>query len=76
VVLLLFLFHVFFDSICITAQLKKCLPRDVPMHAESILPAVNEGNKAEFLKIVESRKTEMTTAQLSRLKKATKTLAV
>jgi hypothetical protein len=60
----------------LTAQIKKCLPRDVPMHAESILPAVNAGNKAEFLSIIESRKPEMTGGQLARLKKVLKALAV
>ena len=60
----------------LTAQLKNCIPRDVPIHAESILPAVNAQNKVEFLKIVESRKPEMTDAQLLRLKKVLKALAV
>ena len=56
----------------LTAQLKKCLPRDVPMHAESILPAIDAENKQEFLSILESRKPEMTASQLARLKKVTK----
>ncbi|HSV50034.1 MAG TPA: hypothetical protein VLH35_06930 [Candidatus Acidoferrales bacterium] len=56
------------------AQLKKCLPRDVPMHAESILSAIDAQNKAEFLSLLEARKPEMTASQLSRLKKATKDL--
>lgn len=58
----------------LTAQLKKCIPRDVPMHAESILPAIDAENKQEFLNILEKRKTEMTTSQLARLKKVTKNL--
>jgi hypothetical protein len=57
------------------AQLKKCLPRDVPMHAESILPAIDKGNKEEFLLLLETRKPEMTKAQLARLKRVTKTLS-
>lgn len=56
------------------AQLKKCLPRDVPMHAESILPAIDTENKQEFLRIIATRKPEMTPAQLARLKKTTKNL--
>jgi hypothetical protein len=38
----------------LTAQLKKCIPRDVPMHAESILPAIDEENKQEFISILEA----------------------
>jgi len=55
-------------------QLKKCLPRDVPMHAESILPAIDAKNKEEFLSILEARKPEMTASQLARLRKVTKNL--
>ena len=33
----------------LTEQLKKCIPRDLPMHAESILPAIDAKNKQEFL---------------------------
>jgi hypothetical protein len=56
------------------AQLKKCIPRDVPMHAESILPAIDTENKPAFLSILATRKPEMTAAQLARLKKITKNL--
>ncbi len=56
------------------AQLKKCIPRDVPMHAESILPAIDQTNKQEFLSLIEARKPEMTPSQLARLKRVTKTL--
>jgi len=58
----------------LTSQLKKCLPRDVPMQAESILPAIDADNKQEFLSIIDERKPEMTASQLSRLKKVTKNL--
>jgi hypothetical protein len=58
----------------LTAQLRKCIPRDVPMHAESILPAVDADNKAEFLRIIEARKPEMSTSQLARIRKVTKNL--
>jgi hypothetical protein len=55
-------------------QLKKCIPRDVAMHAEHILPAINADNKQEFLSIIEARKPELSPAQLARLKRVTKTL--
>ncbi len=58
----------------LTAQLKKCLPRDVPMHAESILPAIDAQNREEFLGLLESRKLEMTASQLSRLKRVIRNL--
>jgi hypothetical protein len=56
------------------SQLKKCLPRDVPIHAESILPAIDSENKQAFLNILESRKIEMNSSQITRLKKVTKNL--
>ncbi len=56
------------------AQLRNCLPRDVPMHAESILPAIDTDNKQEFLSIIAARTPEMTTAQQVRLRKITKNL--
>jgi len=58
----------------LTEELKNCIPRDVPMHAESILPAIGEENKQEFLTILETRKPEMTASQLARLKKVVKNL--
>jgi hypothetical protein len=30
------------------AQLKKCIPRDLPMHAESILPPIDEKTSKNF----------------------------
>jgi hypothetical protein len=56
------------------SQLKNCIPRDVAMHFESSLPAIDNENKAMFLRIVEDRKEEMTASQLARLKKAMKNL--
>ncbi len=55
-------------------QLKTCIPRDFPMHVKSILPAIDPKNKKEFLGIIEDRRTEMTTAQLERLKRVTKNI--
>ena len=52
--------------------LEACLPRDVPVHAESILPAVDASRKDEYLAVLESRKPEMTASQLARLKKVTR----
>ena len=57
------------------AQLETCLPRDVPMHAESILPAVDKRNQKEFLSVLEARKAELAPAQLTRLKKVMKKLS-
>ena len=54
--------------------LKSCIPRDVAMHFENSLPAIDNENKVMFLRIVEDRKKEMTTSQLARLKKAVKNL--
>jgi hypothetical protein len=51
------------------AQLQKCIPRDVPTHAESMLCAVNAGNRQEFLSVLEARQAEMTPAQIARQKK-------
>jgi hypothetical protein len=56
------------------AQLEKCIPRDVPMHAESITPVVDAENKQKFLNLLEKRKPELTKTQLARLRKATKNL--
>ena len=53
-------------------QLKTCIPRDVPTHAESMACAVTPGNKAEFLSVLESRRAELTASQLTRLKKVLK----
>jgi hypothetical protein len=54
------------------AQIQACIPRDVPMHAESILRAVDKSNQQEFLSALEARQSEMTPAQLTRLKKVVK----
>jgi hypothetical protein len=56
------------------SQLNNCIPRDVAMHFENSLPAIDDENKVMFLRIVEDRKKEMTSSQLARLKKAMKNL--
>jgi hypothetical protein len=56
-------------------QLERCLPRDVPLHAESILCVIDKSNQKEFLSVLEARQPEMTPAQLTRLKKVTRQLS-
>jgi hypothetical protein len=56
------------------AQLRTCLPRDVPIHAESVLRIVDTGNQTEFLSVLDARQSELTPAQLTRLKKVMKKL--
>jgi len=53
-------------------QIQTCIPRDVPTHAESILCALDQNNKGEFLSILEARRAELTSAQLTRYKKVLK----
>jgi hypothetical protein len=47
-------------------QLKKCIPRELPMHAESILPTIDAENMKEFLNILEKKKPEMIASKLAR----------
>lgn len=55
-------------------QIRVCIPRDVPTHAESILVAVDRKNKGELLNVMEARRAEMTPAQLSRFRKVLRSL--
>jgi len=57
-------------------QLQTCIPRDVPMHAESILVAVDKANTASLLTILEKRKSELTGSQLTRLNKVIKKVQI
>ncbi|MCI0476613.1 MAG: hypothetical protein L0Y55_10230 [Anaerolineales bacterium] len=57
------------------AQIRKCIPRDVPTHAESMLCAIDDGNRKEFLAVLTSRQKEMTTAQAARLRKVMKQIS-
>jgi hypothetical protein len=52
--------------------LQTTIPRDVPTHAQSMLVALNDDNRAEFSALLESRRAEMTPAQVARLKKVFK----
>ena len=56
------------------ALLRTCIPRDVRTHAESMLPAVNEGNREEVLAVLESRRGELTKSQETRLNKVIRTM--
>jgi len=56
-------------------HLKKSIPRDILLHAESILPAVNSENKKEVLAVLYSRKSELKPSQSARFKKLVRNLA-
>lgn len=49
-------------------QLQICVPRDIPIHSESILQLVDEKNQQAYFDLIEKRKTDMSQAQYSRLK--------
>jgi hypothetical protein len=57
-------------------QLQTCIPRDVPMHAESILVAVEKDDSASFLTTLEKRKPELTASQLTRLNRVIKKVKI
>jgi hypothetical protein len=50
-------------------QLRTCPPRDLPLHAESTLPAVQEEGRARVLALLQSRLRELTPSQASRLRR-------
>ena len=52
--------------------LAACEAKSVPQHAEQIVTAIDPGNKADFVKVLEGRMTEMGEAQAARLKKVLK----
>ena len=45
-------------------QLKNCISCDVPIHAESILPAIAVENKQEFFRIIEARNDYLTNQKI------------
>jgi vesicle coat complex subunit len=55
-------------------HLKKSIPRDLLLHAESILPAVNSENKQEVLAVLDARKSELKPSQSARFKKLLRNL--
>ena len=48
-------------------HLSTCRPKEVPQHAERILPAVNESNKDEFIRILKKRNDDLSGAAFTRL---------
>ena len=54
--------------------LETCIPRDVPTHAESMVCAVDQSLREDFLSVLEARRGEMTPSQQARLKKVFKAL--
>ena len=48
-------------------HLSTCRPKEVPQHAERTLPAVNESNKAEFIKVLKKRNDDLSGAAFTRL---------
>jgi len=48
-------------------HLSTCRPKEVPQHAERILPAVNESNKDEFIKVLKKRNDDLSGAAFTRL---------
>jgi hypothetical protein len=49
------------------SHLSTCRPKEVPQHAERILPAVNESNKAQFVKTLNKRNADLSGAAFTRL---------
>jgi len=48
-------------------HLSTCRPKEVPQHAERTLPAVNEFNKDDFIKVLKSRNDDLSGAAFTRL---------
>lgn len=55
-------------------HLRTCRPKEVPQHAESTLPAIDDSSREVFLQVLAGRETELSPAQLTRLKRIAKTL--
>ena len=53
-------------------HLRTCRPKDVPQHAEKVLPAVTAENKADFVAVLEKRLDDMLGSQVARVKKVIK----
>lgn len=53
-------------------HLATCRPKDVPQHAESILPAVHAANKHAFITVVEQRSVGQPASRTARLRKVVK----
>ena len=48
-------------------HLSTCRPGDLPQHAESILTAINEFNKDDFIKVLKKRQQKLDSAAFTRL---------
>jgi hypothetical protein len=48
------------------------IPRDVPMHAESILPALDDANRQQFVDALASRQGELSPSQLAKVRRIVK----
>lgn len=55
-------------------HLKTCRPKEVPQHSESILNAVNSGNREEYISVLKEREDEMSPSELKRVKRIYKAL--
>jgi hypothetical protein len=55
-------------------HLQNCISRDLALHAESILVAVDKSNPGAYLEVLEKRKPELTKPQLARINKLIRTL--
>jgi hypothetical protein len=50
-------------------HLRACRPKDVPQHAEKIVIAVDAKNKAEFIRVLDVRMSDLSASQASRIKR-------
>jgi hypothetical protein len=57
------------------SHLSSCRPKEVPQHAERTFPAVNSGNKNEYIKLLEKRMEDISGGGLARVKKIIKQAA-
>lgn len=53
-------------------HLRTCRPKDVAQHSEKSLPAVNAGNRDEFIAVLEKRLEDLSGSQITRVKKVIK----
>ena len=51
------------------SHLQTCRPKDVPQHAESILPAVDASNRDVYIQVLENRKQDLNVTQAARVNK-------
>jgi len=55
-------------------RLEICLPRDVPTHAWSCLPAIDHASRDLFLAVLDRRRPELSSSQAARLRKVIREL--